>query len=95
MAKYVCDFEQVYTAGEKVCQAASELSTAISNYSSHIDSDLSTWTGNAKGSFTTTNTSQVQLANQNATYVNALGEFIKTTSKSIQQLEEQLASLSI
>ena len=95
MAKYVCDFEQVYAAGEKVCQAASELSTAISNYSSHIDNDLSTWSGNAKGSFTTTNAEQVSLANSNAAYVNALGEFIKSSAKSIQSLEEQLSSLTI
>ncbi len=95
MAKYVCDFEQVYAAGEKVCQAASELSTAISNYSSHIDNDLSTWSGNAKGSFTTTNAEQVSLANTNAAYVNALGEFIKSSAKSIQSLEEQLSSLTI
>ncbi len=95
MAKYVCDFEQVYSTGEKICQAASELSAAISSYSSTIGSDLSTWNGSAKGSFESTNASQVQLANSNATYVNALGEFVKGASKSIQQLEEQLASLSI
>ena len=95
MAKYVCDFAQVTAAGEKVCQAATELTTAISNYSSRIDGDLASWNGNAKGTFTTTNAEQVKLANTNAAYMNALGEFIKQSAKSIQQLEEQLSSLSI
>lgn len=95
MAKYVCDFEQVYAVGEKVCESVTELETAVSTYSSHIDSDLSTWSGVAKDSFTTTNKEQVQSTTTDLAYVKDLGEFIKSSSKSIQELEEQLATLNI
>ena len=95
MAKYVCDFEQVYSIGEKLCQSAADMKSAVTTYSSNIDSNLSTWTGNAKTSFTSTNQEQVQTATTDAEYIDALGEFIKTASKSIQALEEELATLSI
>ncbi len=96
MAKYVCAFEDVYGIGESVCTAATELANAISTYSTNIDSDLSGWTGDVgKNTFTTTKNEQVKSAAADCTYINEVGEFIKTCSKSIQDLEEQLASLSI
>lgn len=95
MAKYVCDVEQVYSIGEKVCQTASDINTSITNYSSRISSDLSTWSGTAKDAFTKTNETQVQTATADATYINELGEFIKDASKKIQSLEEQLAGMTI
>ena len=95
MAKYVCDFDQVYALGEKVCETVSTLENSVNSYSSKITSDLSTWTGTAKDSFITTNNEQVSLAKNDLTYVKELGEFIKSASRSIQQLEEELAGLSI
>ena len=95
MAKYVCDFEEVYSTGEKLCSAAVDMATAINTYSSTVKNDLSTWSGNAKSSFDTTNQAQVSTSKDDASYINALGEFVKASSKSIQSLEEELASLSI
>lgn len=95
MAKYVCDFEAVTSAGEKICQAASDIDSSVSNYSSNIESDLSGWSGTAKSSFQSSNTQLVSTANENAEYINSLGKFIKKASESIEQLEEELASLSI
>ena len=95
MAKYECDFAEVYAAGEKLCQAAPDMNSAVGTYSSTIESDLSTWTGTAKTSFQSTNTTQVNAAKTDVAYINALGEFIKKSSQSIQSLEEQLAALSI
>lgn len=95
MAKYVCDFEQVYAAGEKLCSMAMDLESSVSNYGSKISGDLSSWTGEAKGNFTTQCEGQVQLATAGAQKANELGEFIKEASKSIQALDDELASLSI
>ena len=95
MAKYVCDFAEVYAAGEKLCQAATDLTSAVGTYSSSIEGDLSSWTGSAKQAFQTTNNTQVTTAKADATYINALGEFVKKSSQSIQSLEEQLSGLSI
>ena len=95
MAKYVCDFAEVYSAGEKLCTAASDMKSAVGTYSSTIASDLSTWTGTAKTSFESTNKTQVESATKDCEYVNALGEFVKKASQSIQSLEEELAGLSI
>lgn len=95
MAKYVCDFDQVIAAGDKLCSTASEMTTAVSNYSSKVTSDLSSWNGSAKSSFTAQCDGQVQIAAANAQKMNAVGESIKKAALSIQELETQLASQSI
>ncbi len=95
MPKYVCDVEQVYAIGEKVTQLASDMSNSINTYSSKIDTDLSSWTGKAKTAFQQTSSEQVKLANDDIKYVSELGDFIKQASRKVQELEEQLASLSI
>ena len=66
MAKYVCDFDQVIAAGDKLCSTASEMTTVVSNYATKVTSDLSSWTGSAKASFTTQCEGQVQIATANA-----------------------------
>ena len=95
MAKYVCEYDTVIQAGEKLCTMATELETSVTNYSSKISSDLSGWTGSAKSTFTTTCDEQVAKAKANAQEAKAVGEFIKKAAQSIQQLDEQLASISI
>lgn len=95
MAKYVCDFDQVISAADKLCSAASEMTTAVSNYATKVTSDLSSWTGSAKSSFTTQCEGQVQIATTNAQKMNAVGESIKKAAMSIQELETQLAAQSI
>lgn len=95
MAKFVCDFEQVTAIGEKLCDSASDVISSVSNYDSRIDGDLSPWSGSAKGSFESTNSSQIENARSDAEYINALGEFVKQASSSIQKVEEELANLTI
>ena len=95
MPKYVCDVEQVFSIGEKVCQLATDMGNSITTYSSRIDSDLSGWSGKAKTAFQSTNQEQVQIANEDVKYMSELGEFIKEAAKKIQENEEQLASVSI
>ncbi len=95
MAKYVCDFDQVQSVGKNICDAASEMETSVSTYSSNIDGDLSGWNGAAKDSFNTTNTEQVAQATSNAQSMNELGNFIQDAAQSIQSLDSELASMSI
>jgi uncharacterized protein YukE len=95
MAKYVCDFEEVFNTGDKLCQSAIDMALALNTYSSNINSDLSTWKGNAKSAFDSTNKTQISTSKADARYINSLGNFVKSSSKSIQSLEEELASLSI
>lgn len=95
MAKYVCDFDQVIAAGDKLCSTATEMTTAVSNYANKVTSDLSSWTGSAKTSFTAQCEGQVQIATANAQKMNAVGESIKKAAMSIQELETQLAAQSI
>ena len=95
MAKYVCDTDTVKSIGEKLCQTASDISNGVQSYSSSIESDLSTWTGTAKESFNSSNATYVTTAKTDATYINALGEFVKNAAESIQSLEDELAGLLI
>ena len=95
MAKYVCDYNIVITAGNKLVEVANELSSASDNYSSSVTSDLSGWTGVAKDSFTSTCTSKIKDATDRATVMNELGEFIVNSAKQIQDLDDSLASIKI
>ena len=95
MAKYVCDFEQVYQIGEKVCEIATEMESSINTYSTNMDSDLEKWSGEAKEAFTDTKGKQVESAKQDFTYMKELGDFIKTSSENIENLESQLSNIAI
>ena len=93
--KYVCDIETVNSIGQEVVNAAGELNTSITNYSSKITSDLSGWNGSAKDSFTTANNSQVESAKADSEYVEKLGNFIIKAAQEISKIEEQLAGMTI
>lgn len=95
MAQYVCDYGQVTAIGEKLCQAASELESAVNSYSSSIDGNLSSWTGVAKNNFASSNQAQVQASMSDAEYMRNLGEYIKEVSTQIQAVDDELASISI
>ena len=95
MAKFVCDFDEVYSTGEKLCSIADEMSSSVDSYASNIESDLNSWDGSAKGSFQTSNESQVQVSKESAEKIKSVGEFVKEASKAIQDLEEELASVKI
>ena len=95
MPKYVCDFETVKDNGNKMLDIAKSISSSINTYSQTIDKDLSSWEGVAKNSFDKTNTNQIEAGKKTANYVNEKGEFILKVANSIEQLETELASLTI
>lgn len=95
MAKFVCDYAQVSAAGDKLISAASTLTSATTTYGANIESDLQGWTGDAKNAFMTTCKSQVDVASAKAANINAFGEFVKSSAQKIQELDDQLAALSL
>lgn len=95
MAKFVCDVEQVTAAGDKLVSMASDLQSAVSNYSGTVTSDLASWDGSAKTSFTKQCEGQVALAKANAEEAQKIGEFIKASAQAIQSLDDELAALNI
>ena len=95
MPKYVCDFQQVYSVGESLCEISKDIHDNVTTYSSNISSDLSSWDGDAKNSFVSTNDSHIENVEKDLKYINEFGEFIKNASKDIEALETELASLKI
>lgn len=95
MSKYVCDFGQVSEAGNKLIEAASQMRESINRYSSGIDSSLSSWSGQAKNSYSKQSSNQASIVNKKADELNDFGEFIVNAAKSISQLEDELASIRI
>lgn len=95
MSKYVCDFSQVSAVGDKLIESAESMIISTNQYSSNISSDLSGWNGQAKSAFTTQCSSLVDTTTQKAEYIRSFGEFIKSASQSIEQLDEELSSQNI
>ena len=95
MAKYVCDTDQVIATGKKLSDTANKMESSISKYSSNVTSDLDTWDGEAKSAFEAQCQAQVKIAKNNAKEAKKLGEFIESSARSIESLENQLASMNI
>ena len=95
MAKYVCDFATVSSIGQQLVESSGEMNTSVQTYSGSIDTDLSKWDGKAKGSFSTVNAGQVEVATNGSQEMEALGTFIKGASEAIEALETTLAGLDI
>lgn len=95
MAKYICDFAAVNAVGSKLIESASTLTSAVNDYSSSIDSDLSTWNGKAKSTFDSQKATQVEMLLSKAKYMSEFGEFIQKAAQSIQELDDKLSGLSI
>lgn len=95
MAKYVCDFSEVNRIGNELCNLADDLKANVNNYDSKVQGDLSSWNGVAKSSFVGQCSGQVAIANSNAEMLSDLGNFIISAAQSIEQVEDELSSLSI
>lgn len=95
MAELICDFDAVKQVGQQLIDSSSDFDSAISTFSSTIDSDLSGWEGSTKNSFNSQVEGQVQASKQASELTKATGEYIKTSAEAIEALEEELASKSI
>ncbi len=95
MAKYVCDFEQVTSIGDEVCNLVSDTRSALDTYSSGIENNLSSWSGDAKSAFSSTSSSVVTQTKTDLEYVTALGNYIKACAQAVQTVEEKLTEMKI
>ena len=95
MAKYVCDFDAVIEAGNKLVTEGGNLESAVTSYSSKISSDLSGWKGTAKSSFETVSTTKTADVKAFAADMKTIGEFIVSTAKAIQECDNQCAAQKI
>ena len=95
MSRYVCDFDQVDEQAKNLCETASNMEDAVSDYDSEIDSELAGWKGSAKTAFDSTNSEQITRAKSDAYNLDDLGQFIGEVSQNIRKIEEELAKLEI
>lgn len=98
MAKYVCDIEQISTNGDSLIKISKNMNSSLNTYSNNIVKATEGWTEKTQGSKQSfENLSQASKNNclQAGVFTEALGNHIKNAAKSISDLEESLASLSI
>ncbi len=95
MAKFVCDIEQVTSAGEKIVDASENMAKSTSTYSTNINQDLSSWKGEGKTEFASTNNDNTRAIASKITRMDEFGEYIKEVAKTIQELEDELAAIKI
>ena len=95
MAKFICNTDEVFNRGKDICEAANSIKASINNYSKSSDSALTDWSGVAKKSFQTANSSQVSVAVGDTEYMDALGQFVQKSAKAIDDLESELSKLKI
>ena len=95
MAKFVCDTAVVKEAGKKIATSAGDVRTSISNYSSKIEGELSGWDSSSKTSFIDVNEKQVTESNNMSDYAEQLGKFVEEAATKIEELEEELAQITI
>ena len=80
MAKFVCDYEKVVDAGEKIRQNADSMTKTISSYAQDAESTLSGWSqGTAKSSFSSSLNSQAVQSQSDAEYLKADNSIVNLT----------------
>ncbi len=96
MAKFVCDYAQVTAAGDKIIEVANDYVVEASKYDNNIKQDLANWQGGqGKGSFAYQSDGATKNVASKIIRMSELGEFVKAASKSIEELDEQLAAIKI
>ena len=94
MPKYVCDFDTVKKVGQDVISAANEMNSSSNTYGSRISTDLSGWNGQAKATFITQCTDEVNRVVTKSKDVLEFGEFIVKSAQSIEELDNSLATIT-
>ena len=96
MAKFVCDYAQVTSAGDKIIEVANDYATEAAKYDNNIKQDLSNWQGgSAKGNFAYQSDGATRVVASKIIRMAELGEFVKQAAKSIEELDDQLAAIKI
>ena len=95
MPKYVCDYDVVAAVAQQIIQSASDLNAATATYSGRFESDLSGWNSTAKNNLATQYNGQIDKIKEKTQYMNNFGEFLLGATNSIQDLDNQLASIDI
>lgn len=95
MAKYVCDFDAVRDAGEKLATTASEMQSSIDTYSTTIEGDLEGWESASKTSYMAANEEQKAKAKSVNEYATKMSEYVIMVADKIEDLENELASINI
>lgn len=95
MAKYVCDFEKVRNIADELINAASDVESVSSNYSSNMSNCLNGWSGSAKSNFVSQNDLKVNDALSQSKKASEIGNHIKRAVSKIEEVEQELGNLSI
>lgn len=95
MAKYVCDFEKLLSTANDLIELSKELENNVNTYNTTISNNLSTWDGSAKSNFLKQVENQVKISKSNASKINSIGEYLKSSVNAIQELETNLSNTSI
>ena len=90
MSKYVCDFEAVKAVGESLKNESTDMTTSTKTFDSNITSDLSSWTGEAKDTFTTSLKEIVSMTNETSSFAEKVGTHIVDAAAKIEAVEQEL-----
>ena len=95
MAKYVCDYARVVAIGNKLIEAANNLTDVANRYSSSIEGSISSWNGTAKEAFSSQSTVQIEKILEKAKDLSSFGQFIIEAANKTQETDNELASMNI
>lgn len=95
MAKYVYDFNQINTIASKLISSAADLTKSTNKFVSDVETELATWTGDAKNFFDEQTRIQAKYSLLKAHSYNCLGEYLKAHVQKIDNLEQSLSNNKI
>ena len=91
----ICDFDTVAKLGDNISNIGIEADKKTSTLKGNVESDFSTWSGQASASFDETvaiKMAEVDGVNESAKYA---GAYITYCSTSIEDLDNQLAKAKV
>ena len=93
--KYVCNFGTVREQCNNLKNCADDLESAISDYESKINDNLSGWTGTAKDSFIQSLDSQIQRGKRVAAQLSGYVSELEKAVDASETVEDEMSSQDI
>ena len=95
MSKFVCDYGTVKEIAKNLDSIAEAMKNSTGKYYKQVNSDLESWSSDAKNAFNVSNTSNVVDSATGAAALSELANFINSAADSIKATDEKLASKKI
>lgn len=95
MTKYICDYDMVSIYSKLAKNIGEDMKNNINKFEEEVNSNISSWNGEAKSNFINSNKNFNETAKKNLENIIELANFLEDSARKIEELDSELASIEI